>query len=766
MKVAVYAVRLVRIWKLMISLDMGTDLGWCLEGRGWIVAEKGRHGLGSGLQLERCSGMLLLSMSMPLGWAVQLRDLFQSKPEMDHWKLKRWHEYIRGALKGELEQERRGSVGGYNDEEDLLGLNSGDLLWTRRKGLTPSGARIVKQYGRGESVASDVFGGGVGGEETGDWNGEGLDRIAERSRFEMTQNGVGAGEGSSGAMGGKEYGNSGGAWMAGVQRVEMLDRMVRRGAKLTGLIMQPKQVEMDVLAGRIAVALEGRSLLEAELQQLLAERLPELVPVWRSVIQHAHLQGRVQLTAGVAAVATRGLRGPLARPRARYRCRRCGSEVHSRTPCGSCGSSGCAYCEACLALGRSRSCALLLRGSAEAVPPPAGGTEGAPTRSLLGRWGLSPAQRDAASAALQFLAQPQIAPASRAASRHVLRNSKFTSPDRLFQSRDRSLPRFLLWAVTGAGKTEMIFPLIHYTLSDGGTVLVATPRRDVVLELAPRISKAFPEEKIAVLYGGSTQRWEEARLILATTHQLMRFYHAFDLAIIDELDAFPYHNDPMLAFAAKESCKDTGRFIFLSATPPAQMQREVRQGRLAHAKVPARFHGHPLPVPRRIRIESMEDCLRRRSLPSALTASLEQSVDRGAQIFIFVSRIRHIQPLTGLLRRHFSSIPIEGTSSQDVSRAEKVLDFRAAKTRVLVTTTILERGVTVPKSDVFILDADSDLFDEASLVQMAGRAGRSKDDPAGRVWFASPEWTRSQRGAVRQIRAMNAIARKKGFLHL
>lgn len=711
MKVAIYAVRLEQVWKLMISLDIGTDLGWCLEERGWLISKEGGDGLGVGLQVERCSGMILLSMSMPLGWAVQLRDLFQSKPEMDHWKLKRWHEYIRGALKEELEQERKRGAGGHNDEEDLLGLRSGDLLWTRRKGLTRSGERIVEQYGRGEGGASDTLGGGIRGEET-----PGAESL----------------------------------------RGEALERRARRGANLVGVITKPKEVEMEVLAGRIAAALEGRSLLEAELQQLLAERLPELVPAWRSAVQHAHLQGRVQLTAGVAAVAARGLWGPLARPRARYRCRRCGSEVHSRTPCGSCGSSGCACCEACLALGRSRSCALLLRGSAEAVPPPAGGTEAPLTGSLLDRWGLSPAQRDAASAALQFLAQPQVAPAGPAPC-HVHRHGA--------QSRERALPRFLLWAVTGAGKTEMIFPLINYTLSTGGKVLVATPRRDVILELAPRIGKAFPEERVAVLYGGSTQRWEEARLILATTHQLMRFYHAFDLVIIDELDAFPYHNDPMLAFAAKESCKDTGRFIFLSATPPTQMQREVRRGRLAHAEVPARFHGHPLSVPRQIRIESVEGCLRRRSLPSSLAASLEQSIQRGAQIFIFVSRIRHIDSLTGLLRRRFSGIPIEGTSSQDEMRAKKVLDFRAAKTRVLVTTTILERGVTVPKSDVFILDADSDLFDEASLVQMAGRAGRSKDDPAGRVWFASPEWTRSQRGAVRQIRSMNTIAHKKGFLN-
>lgn len=67
-------------------------------------------------------------------------------------------------------------------------------------------------------------------------------------------------------------------------------------------------------------------------------------------------------------------------------------------------------------------------------------------------------------------------------------------------------------------------------------------------------------------------------------------------------------------------------------------------------------------------------------------------------------------------------------------------------------------------SDVFILDADDRLFDAASLVQMAGRAGRSKDDPSGTVVFGSPQWNRSQRSAVRQIRDMNRIAARKGYL--
>lgn len=311
--------------------------------------------------------------------------------------------------------------------------------------------------------------------------------------------------------------------------------------------------------------------------------------------------------------------------------------------------------------------------------------------------------------------------------------------------------------------------MLASVLERGGKALVATPRRDVVLELAPRMAKAFPERPLSVLFGGSEQRWREARLVLATTHQLLRFYRAFDLVIIDELDAFPYHNDPMLAYAAEQCCAPDGHFIYLSATPPRRLLRDTAAGRCGLAKVPARFHGYPLPVPRRFPFPGLMDCVKRGRLPAALLTELRQSVERGAQIFLFISRIKHINPLVHLLRKDMLDVlpdasAIDGTSSQDSERASKVLDFRAGRVRLLATTTILERGVTVPRSDVFILDADSGLFDEASLVQMAGRAGRSKDDPAGKVVFFSAASTRSQHRAIRQIKSMNRVARKKGFI--
>ena len=565
-------------------------------------------------------------------------------------------------------------------------------------------------------------------------------------------------------------------------------------------------------ARRAGECLQGRSLLRDEAAALLAESAPSLREEREALraLQLAALLGAARLAAAVQPAAA----GSARRSRA-LRCRRCGSgeERMHRTRCASCGRSGCAVCEACATLGRSRECGLLALGAAPReqplLPAPqasAAAATGAPD-AVLDRWGLSPAQRSAAAAAVRFLlgapeaasrpgrrtsrlrglfplaaqplpsrlsAQPQPAglggsPGAASAARPRLPwplRKLLVPPSPSSFAFDRS---FLLWAVTGAGKTEMIFPLLETVLSAGGKALVATPRRDVVLELAPRLAKAFPHVDRAVLYGGSEDRWRNAALTLATTHQLFRFQEAFDLVLIDELDAFPYHNDPMLHYAAVKARKPSGATVLLSATPPPALQRAVRRGRQPCARVPVRYHRHPLPVPRRLGIPPLRRWLRKDRIPLKLARAIARSVRRGAQLFLFVPYIKQVAPLVERLRQHaeaFGLAPeaIDGTSSVDAERARKVSDFRTARLRILVTTTILERGVTVPRSDVFILDAEEAQFDESALVQMAGRAGRSADDPNGSVYFCSSFLTSSQRSAIRQVAAMNRLARRRGFL--
>ncbi|WP_424766647.1 DEAD/DEAH box helicase [Paenibacillus sp. sgz302251] len=503
-----------------------------------------------------------------------------------------------------------------------------------------------------------------------------------------------------------------------------------------------------------AEVVQGRALLRSEAQALLACAVgPGAGASWSEWLQLASLLGRVRLSGAIA--AGRGGRADApGRRRRERRCLRCGSgeALQRRTACAACGRV-CAYCTACIGMGRSRECELLVTGQRGGLDDGARLTSASdalvrlpPVERRLEGWKLSPAQTAAAAKALQFVEEQAVKPVQQ-------------SPGKAAPIRE-----FLLWAVTGAGKTEMIFPLVESVLLRGGRALIATPRRDVVIELDPRIRKAFPEAAVVTLYGGSEQRWETGDITLSTTHQLLRFYQGFDLVIVDEIDAFPYHGDPILHYAANKSCAPGTPRLLLSATPPRELQRAARSGRLAYARVPVRYHRHPLPVPSLLAGPAVKQMLQQRKLPANLLAAMRQSLQRDAQLFVFVQRIAQTEPMARLLRAALNHAAVEATSSQDVERADKVKRFRAREIRILVTTTILERGVTIPKSDVYILDADGRLFDEASLVQMAGRAGRSADDPYGKVYFCSKERNQSQVAAVRHIRTMNRIARKQGYL--
>ena len=63
------------------------------------------------------------------------------------------------------------------------------------------------------------------------------------------------------------------------------------------------------------------------------------------------------------------------------------------------------------------------------------------------------------------------------------------------------------------------------------------------------------------------QPYAYRQLTICTTHQLLRFYHAFDLLIVDEVDAFPYAMEPGLHYATQQALKPTGGLLLMTATP-------------------------------------------------------------------------------------------------------------------------------------------------------------------------------------------------------
>ncbi|WP_054750617.1 helicase-related protein [Lacticaseibacillus thailandensis] len=307
--------------------------------------------------------------------------------------------------------------------------------------------------------------------------------------------------------------------------------------------------------------------------------------------------------------------------------------------------------------------------------------------------------------------------------------------------------RRLLWAVTGAGKTEMLFPVIEHALRQGGRVAIVSPRVDVILELAPRLQRAFTTVEQAVRYGG-TGPASSVPLLLATTHQLLRYYAAFALVVVDEVDAFPFTTEPMLARAVNQAA--CGTVLYLTATPGPDLLRQVRRHQLAVSYLPRRFHGAPLPEPDVVLARGGGLSLPRRLLQQLrMVMTTEQS-----QVMIFVPAIRQLRQVQATLAKQ--GIVAATVYAGDPARAEKVKAFRDGHPRVLVTTTILERGVTIYNCAVMVLQADAPLFGVSALVQMAGRAGRDREHADNPVWFVCAHYTLSIRRACRQIRQLNA----------
>ena len=316
----------------------------------------------------------------------------------------------------------------------------------------------------------------------------------------------------------------------------------------------------------------------------------------------------------------------------------------------------------------------------------------------------------------------------------------------------------LLWAVTGSGKTEMIFASIEWMLQQGKRVAIAAPRIDVCAELAPRLREAFPTVEQNVLHSQSEEGYKRVPLTIATTHQMLRFYRAFDLVVIDETDSFPYRDNELLIRAVYRAVKKNGCLLYLTATPSQELEKRIKRKELSVSLLPERYHKKPLVVPTMTYIGNLEKRLRKKKVPKLLHRFIEEHVRVGKQFLLFVPRITLLNPIEVALRRQFPNEKFETVSSKEPYRQERIAQMRARELDFLVTTTILERGVTFPGIDVCVINAHEEEFSREVLVQIAGRVGRTVECPIGEVVYFHNGKTKAMVQAVREIEGLNQQA--------
>lgn len=315
----------------------------------------------------------------------------------------------------------------------------------------------------------------------------------------------------------------------------------------------------------------------------------------------------------------------------------------------------------------------------------------------------------------------------------------------------------LVWAVTGAGKTEMIFPLIEQILKKGQRVAMCSPRVDVCIELFPRIQKVFPGTSIGLFHGKSEEKYHLTQIAIMTVHQLIRFEHAFDVLIIDEVDSYPLEGNEMLHKAIFKAKKTDGMIVYLSATPPKKLLQDVQQGKITLSKLYQRFHGHPLPEPQ---CHLLFKKINFWGINPQLRYKLNQMINNKQRFMLFFPQIPIMKFFAEQLMKLYPTLKFVDVSSKDKQRLKKVQQFRDQEVQAILTTTILERGVTFKKITVIVLEAQAKEFTKTTLIQIAGRAGRGKDSYDDEVHFYYQYYTEQIRLACAEIKYLNQQAKK------
>jgi len=321
----------------------------------------------------------------------------------------------------------------------------------------------------------------------------------------------------------------------------------------------------------------------------------------------------------------------------------------------------------------------------------------------------------------------------------------------------------MVWAVCGAGKTEMMFESISQALINGKRVCWAIPRSDVVIDLAPRIKTAFPNAIVVTLHGNSDEKANYGDIVVTTVHQMIRFYQAFDFLIIDEVDAFPYTFDEMLVRIAKRACKPDAATIYLSATPSKSDQTKIKGGNLASCIIPARFHLFPLDIPKYKWCANFYNQVAKKKLPLSAKAWINRKIKEERRALLFVPTIDCGLKFQTTLKKKLN-LEIDFVYSSDPDRLEKVAKFKEGVGQFLITTMILERGVTIPNIDVAIFSAEHEIYEESALVQISGRVGRNPKWPTGEITFFHHGITKAMEDAKSQIIKMNQSAKEQNLL--
>jgi len=211
---------------------------------------------------------------------------------------------------------------------------------------------------------------------------------------------------------------------------------------------------------------------------------------------------------------------------------------------------------------------------------------------------------------------------------------------------------FLLWGVTGSGKTEVYLNAIGDVLARGRTALVLVPEISLTHQLVDRVRARFGEG-VAILHSGLSdgERWDEWRRIsrgevaiaVGARSAVFAPLPNLGLIVVDEEHDPSYKQDDGIRYNGRDvavvRAQLAGCAVVLgSATPSLETFHNAKLGRYGMLRLTERVDARPLPAVEIVDMRRNPTAGRAVALSPKLISALDANLTAQAQSLLFLNR--------------------------------------------------------------------------------------------------------------------------------
>lgn len=210
---------------------------------------------------------------------------------------------------------------------------------------------------------------------------------------------------------------------------------------------------------------------------------------------------------------------------------------------------------------------------------------------------------------------------------------------------------FLLYGITGSGKTEIYIKLVEEVIKNGKSGIVLVPEISLTHQIAKRFYEAFGSD-VAILHSSLSEGEKydeylkiyrgEVHVVVGTRSAIFAPIKNLGIIIIDEEDASSYKQENNPRYNAKDIAMFRGKYnnipvVLGSATPSLDSKARADKGVYTLLALKNRVGSAILPT---ITVVDMEPEMKKRNMifSDILISKMKEKINKGEQVILLLNR--------------------------------------------------------------------------------------------------------------------------------